>query len=43
MLQQYLGFPIEVRMWWGRWRLGRVARRDAQPPEEHKMYTSMRL
>ena len=39
-LQKYL---TEIRQWWGRWRSSRVAEDYAQPPEEYKIWTSIKL
>ena len=42
-LQKYLALPAEIRQWWGRWKSRRVAEDYAQPPEEYKIWTSIRL
>ena len=42
-LQKYLALRAEIRQWWGRWKSRRVAKDYAQPPEEYKIWTSIRL
>ena len=42
-LQKYLALPGKIRQWWGRWRSCRVAEDYAQPPEEYKIWTSIKL
>ena len=42
-LQKYLALPAEIRQWWGRWRSRSVPKHYAQPPEEYKIWTSIKL
>ena len=42
-LQKYLALPAKIRQRWGRWRSRRVAEDYTQPPEEYKVWTSIKL